>query len=242
MSFTFPLQISSIKKSTTSNEVYEKLVSFQPKPAKYETLTDLFRNIQKDLKLKSQPPELPSADDPKLVPVEESETSSNEPNPTNTTLTVSNGCTSIRNPTLSFGFQTAKNLLEQSVSMNKTNTKSLFGDSDEETGNSPKHSKLHKRESSRRSSSRDRKHKDKHERSRNRDRSRDRHQRDRSHGRHKQERNSDRQDKNSDRRKHDKSSHERKRLHSRERGEERKKRKHSREEEEGYSDNGKEKK
>ncbi|XP_060533131.1 ATP-dependent DNA helicase Q5-like [Cylas formicarius] len=40
--------ISGIKKCTDSKLVHEKLVDFQPKPAKYETLTDLFRNIKKE--------------------------------------------------------------------------------------------------------------------------------------------------------------------------------------------------
>ncbi|KYB27113.1 ATP-dependent DNA helicase Q5 [Tribolium castaneum] len=40
--------ISAIKRSTDDNVVYEALVSFAPKPAKYATLTDLFRNIEKE--------------------------------------------------------------------------------------------------------------------------------------------------------------------------------------------------
>ncbi|XP_044260563.1 ATP-dependent DNA helicase Q5 [Tribolium madens] len=40
--------ISAIKRSTDDKNVYESLVSFAPKPAKYETITDLFRNIEKE--------------------------------------------------------------------------------------------------------------------------------------------------------------------------------------------------
>lgn len=44
--------ISNIKKSTENRTVYEKLVDFEPKPPKHETLTDLFRNIKKELQNK----------------------------------------------------------------------------------------------------------------------------------------------------------------------------------------------
>jgi hypothetical protein len=41
-------QISSIKRCTDDKIVYETLLTFTPKPAKYETLGDLFRNIEKE--------------------------------------------------------------------------------------------------------------------------------------------------------------------------------------------------
>jgi hypothetical protein len=40
--------ISSIKRCTDDKIVYETLLTFTPKPAKYETLGDLFRNIEKE--------------------------------------------------------------------------------------------------------------------------------------------------------------------------------------------------
>ncbi|CAG9857688.1 unnamed protein product [Phyllotreta striolata] len=39
--------ISNVKKLTDDEIVYEKLLIFEPKPAKHETLTDLFRNLSK---------------------------------------------------------------------------------------------------------------------------------------------------------------------------------------------------
>ncbi|XP_057656384.1 ATP-dependent DNA helicase Q5 isoform X2 [Diorhabda carinulata] len=45
-------KISNIKKLTEDGIVYEKLLTFEPKPSKYETLSDLFRNIKKEQQLK----------------------------------------------------------------------------------------------------------------------------------------------------------------------------------------------
>ncbi|KAJ8976755.1 hypothetical protein NQ317_019418 [Molorchus minor] len=44
--------ISNIKKCTVDKLVYESLLTFKPKPAKHETLGDLFRNISKEQLLK----------------------------------------------------------------------------------------------------------------------------------------------------------------------------------------------
>ncbi|XP_076256872.1 ATP-dependent DNA helicase Q5-like isoform X2 [Rhynchophorus ferrugineus] len=44
----FAKLISSIKKCTENGIVYEKIANFKPRPAKHETLVDLFRNIQKE--------------------------------------------------------------------------------------------------------------------------------------------------------------------------------------------------
>lgn len=41
-------QISAIKRYTDEKIVYDSLLNFTPKPAKYETLSDLFRNIEKE--------------------------------------------------------------------------------------------------------------------------------------------------------------------------------------------------
>lgn len=53
-------QISSIKRSTDAKILYETLVNFVPKPAKYETITDLFRNIEKEQR-KTQSEEVKSS-------------------------------------------------------------------------------------------------------------------------------------------------------------------------------------
>ncbi|RZC41598.1 ATP-dependent DNA helicase Q5 [Asbolus verrucosus] len=46
--------ISAIKRCTGDRIVYETLLTFTPKPAKYETLGDLFRNIEKEHKSKDR--------------------------------------------------------------------------------------------------------------------------------------------------------------------------------------------
>ncbi|XP_066149056.1 ATP-dependent DNA helicase Q5-like isoform X2 [Euwallacea fornicatus] len=192
--------ISNIKKCTTIKTVYEKLSTFQPKPAKYETLTDLFRNIKKEQQSKQQEA---ASNDFKTAKAHLEEQVSNF---SETPLSSISACApaiinqQLNQTTLSLGFQTAKELLDlksnspnsEDTKMSKSNNiKSLFGESDEEKDKNVRHSS--KKELSKERSNRKDRYRDDKGKSRHRDRSReDRHRRDRSHDRYKRDRSNER--------------------------------------------------
>lgn len=61
--------MSNIKKFTTEKNLYDALEDWVPKPAKYDTLTDLFRNIKKDQMIKHESEESSNSDKDEKSPV-----------------------------------------------------------------------------------------------------------------------------------------------------------------------------
>ncbi|CAH1132756.1 unnamed protein product [Ceutorhynchus assimilis] len=201
----FAKLISNIKKCSTNRTVYDKLLNFQPKAAKYETLTDLFRNIQKEQQLKKNSSEgFKSAK--KLL----DEQTSRSDSETLVDSTLLDSVYDAPNDSNSkYEFKSANEILKEhsaasdsqkkiedffiardseNTEMNDPMSKSLFGDSDDERSRSPKRSFIsEKRVRSRsRSRTRDRRDRFKDSRDRLKDDSRrrpgsreDRHRRDR---------------------------------------------------------------
>ncbi|XP_050302444.1 ATP-dependent DNA helicase Q5-like [Anthonomus grandis grandis] len=232
----FARLISNIKKSTSDKIVYEKLVNFTPKPAKHETLTDLFRNIQKEQQIKKKEDHKPREGFKtagELLKEESLNVFSSEKD------ICENGADKndikITNTSLSKAFKTANELLNEqqtkdnqvkitqflnnSTEMSKSaNLTSLFGDSDDELKSDKRKSdNLDRSRDKSRDRSRDRssssKKKDRYDRHRDRSRSRDRvrrdKSRDRSRDRYKRDRSPDRRKKDSDRKRRHSSEKER---------------------------------
>ncbi|KAH1011652.1 hypothetical protein HUJ04_000975 [Dendroctonus ponderosae] len=249
--------ISNIKKCTTNKSVYDKLENFQPKPAKYETLTDLFRNIQKEKQLGGSKPPFRTAKS--LLNEAASGLCTSSQNHTEPdVLKVNEPLTESIRVRSNVGFQTAGDLLRQqsaSIELKKelqeimskpNNLKTLFGESDDEAA-SPK-MEMDKSEPNRRSRERSssthrqdrrkdvehsREDRDRHTGSKRRDRSPN----DRRKGdRHREDRYSRN---NTERKGHDRSKSEQKRRHSPEadRDEDRKRRPQHREREDRLQEN-----